>query len=297
MTLGAIQKQPSGGLAQAVEPAAVETPSGKGAGDENFPVGSFLIARRLRPHVARYYAFARAADDIADNAALPAAEKIRRLDAFEAALSDGSLETPARLAESLSATGVDVSCASDLLIAFRRDATKLRYQTWEELLDYCRYSANPVGRFLLQVHGEDAAALPYSDALCTALQILNHMQDMGDDRRDFDRIYMPRAILAAHGEEVEAIDRPALSPGLRRALDDVLDRTEVLIEKARSLPVALKSRRLAAESAVIVRLAARLLALLRAGDPLARRVALRKTDFAAAFLLAGLPRLLGGARA
>ncbi|MEO1000364.1 MAG: squalene/phytoene synthase family protein, partial [Pseudomonadota bacterium] len=152
---------------------AVETPSGKGAGDENFPVGSRLISRALRPHVMAYYDFARAADDIGDNPDLAPEEKIARLDAFAAALDDRSLPTPARLAETFAATGVSVETATDLCAAFRQDAVKLRYADWDELMGYCRLSANPVGRFLLELHGEDREALPRSDALCSALQVLN----------------------------------------------------------------------------------------------------------------------------
>lgn len=257
---------------------------GKTASGENFPVGSFLIAPRLRPHVARYYAFARQADDIADHPDLTAGEKIARLDAFERALDDGSLPAPAQLAESLAATGVSDDCARDLLIAFRQDAVKARYETWEDLLGYCRNSANPVGRFLLRLHGEDNSALPASDALCTALQILNHLQDCGDDRAGLDRVYIPQQMLADAGESIGALDRPAASAGLRRVIDRMLDGVEGQIAAAAALPPALRSRRLAAESAVIVRLAQRLLLRLRHGDPLASRVSLSKLDF----VLAGL---------
>lgn len=272
---------------------SVEAPSGKGAADENFPVGSFLIAPRLRPHVARYYAFARAADDIADDPELSATDKIRRLDAFERALDDGSLAKPAALAESLAETGVPDDCARDLLAAFRMDAVKTRYADWDALIGYCRLSANPVGRFLLRLHGEGDAALPRSDALCTALQVLNHLQDCGDDRRALDRVYLPSDWLAAAGESVAALDQPALSPGLRRVIDQALDHTDALVATAETLAPALRSRRLAAESAAIARLARRLSARLRAGDPLATRVSLSKRDFAGALLYGVWTALLG----
>jgi phytoene/squalene synthetase len=138
-------------------PTAVETPSGKGRGDENFPVGSFLIRRDLRVHVHAFYRFARNADDIADNPDLSADDKIRRLDRMAAVLDGAAGEdSPAAVAmrRSLAATGVTAQHCHDVLRAFRLDATKLRYRDWDDLMEYCRYSASPVGRQLLDLHGE-----------------------------------------------------------------------------------------------------------------------------------------------
>lgn len=266
--------------------APVETPSGKGAGDENFPVGSFLLPKRLRPHVAKFYAFARAIDDIADNGALSADDKIARLTGFDAALkgerSGAGYEKAEALRASLIETGVPTKHGSDLVAAFVQDAVKLRYQTWDELLGYCELSANPVGRYLLDLHGEDRSGYRYSDALCTVLQVVNHLQDCGDDRKALDRVYIIGGWLAEEGGSIEDVDRPALTPALRRVIDRMLDCCEALMPDARRLPAALKSKHLAMESAVIVNLAARLIQLLRKGDPLATRVALSKLDFARA---------------
>lgn len=264
-----------------------ETPSGKGAADENFPVGSFLLPKRLRPHVAKFYAFARAIDDIADNGALSADEKIARLKAFDAALKGepgyGAEYAKAHaLRESMNATGVPTQHGSDLIAAFVQDAVKLRYATWEELLGYCALSANPVGRYLLDLHGEDRSGYLYSDALCTVLQIVNHLQDCGDDRKSLDRVYIIGGWLAEEGGAIEDLDKPAASPAMRNVMDRMLDGCDALMVEARNLPAALTSKSLAMESAVIVNLAARLIALLRKGDPLAARVALSKLDFAAA---------------
>lgn len=266
---------------------AAETPSGKGAADENFPVGSFLLPKRLRPHVATYYAFARAIDDIADNGALTPDDRIARLRAFDAALKGEPGYGPEydkahRLRESLLETGVTTARGSDLVAAFVQDAVKLRYATWDELLGYCALSANPVGRYLLDLHGESPSAYGYSDALCTVLQIVNHLQDCGDDRRQLDRVYIIGDWLAEEGGTIEDLDLPATTPALRRTMDRMLDGCEALMRDARKLPAALKSKSLAMESAVIVNLAARLIRLLRDGDPLARRVKLSKLDFAAA---------------
>lgn len=263
----------------------VETPSGKGAGDENFPVGSRLISRRLRPHVARFYAFARAADDIADNPDLAPEDKVRRLDLFEEGL-DGKPGVPAATAlrESLAETAVPDRHARDLLAAFRQDATKRRYADWDDLLGYCELSANPVGRYLMDLHGEDRAMWAPSDALCTALQILNHLQDCQADYRRLDRVYIPLDWLSGEGLDVTALDRPAAVPGLRTVLDRCLDGCDALITTARKRPVRPRNRRLHAETFVITRLAARLSRRLRRQDPLAGRVALSKADFARAAL-------------
>jgi squalene synthase HpnC len=269
----------------------VEAPSGKGRGDENFPVGSWLIRRDLRAHVHAFYRFARNADDIADSPALSADEKIRRLDRMGAIL-DGDpggapgTDSPAASAmrASLAATGVTAQHCHDILHAFRQDAVKLRYRDWDDLMEYCRYSASPVGRQLLDLHGEGRHTWPASDALCSALQVLNHLQDCADDYRDLDRVYVPLGDLAAEGCTVEDLAAPALSPALRRVLDRLLDNTEALIATARRLPSGVAARGLRWESAIIVTLAGRLARRLRRGDPLAGRVALSKNDFAASFL-------------
>lgn len=276
-------------------PDAAETPSGKGAGDENFPVGSFLLPKALRPHVATFYAFARAIDDIADNPELSAEEKIKRLRAFDAALNgepgySDEYEKAHRLRESLTETGVTTKHGSDLVAAFVLDAEKNRYADWDELLGYCELSANPVGRYLLDLHGEDKEGYRYSDALCTVLQIVNHLQDCGDDRRELDRVYIIGDWMAEEGAVIEDLDRDAMTPALRRVADRMLYGCDTLMVEARKLPAALKSKHLAMESAVIVKLAERLIALLKKGDPLADRVSLSKVDFATA----GLTGMISG---
>ncbi|MFQ5774438.1 MAG: squalene synthase HpnC [Kiloniellaceae bacterium] len=263
---------------------AVETPSGKGAGDENFPVGSWLLPARLRPHVAIFYRFARAIDDIADNPALAPEDKVARLSRFEAAVTgretgDPALATAHGMRRSLAETAVSARHCVDLVAAFKQDAVKLRYRDWADLLGYCELSANPVGRYLLDLHGEAVAGYPYSDALCSALQVLNHLQDCRDDYRDLDRVYLPLEWMRAQGIDVGALEAPRSGPELRRVLDACLDGVDGLLASARELPGRLRSARLAMESAVIVRLAERLSARLRAGDPLAGRVALSRLDF------------------
>ncbi|WP_395074444.1 squalene synthase HpnC [Hyphococcus sp.] len=280
---------------QPVAPASAETPSGKGAKDENFPVGSFLLPKYLRPHVATFYAFARAIDDVADNPDLPGEEKIRRLQAFDAALRGepgygAEYQKAHALRASMIETGVTTQHGSDLVAAFVQDAQKNRYAKWSELLGYCELSANPVGRYLLDLHGEEKSGYRYSDALCTVLQIVNHLQDCADDKRELDRVYVLSDWLAEENGEIDDIDKPALSEGLRAVINRMLDGCDALMEDARQLPSALKSKHLAMESAIIVRLADRLIKRLRNGDPLTSRVALSKMDFA----LAGLRGAVAG---
>ena len=265
---------------------AVETPSGKGAGDENFPVGSWLLSARLRPHVAAYYRFARAIDDIADNPELAPDDKIARLTRFEDAVlgretHDPALATAQRMRASLAETGVSARHCVDLVTAFKQDAVKPRYDDWADLMGYCENSANPVGRYLLDLHGERVSGYAFSDALCSALQVLNHLQDCQDDYRALDRVYLPLDWMGAQGIEMSALEEARSGPGLRRVLDRCLDGVAELMRAARELPAKLRSPRLAMESAIIVRLAERLTVLLRRGDPLAGRVALSRVDFLA----------------
>ena len=263
-------------------PAAIETPSGKVKEDENFPVGSFLIARKLRPHVHAYYDFARAADDIGDNPALPAAEKIERLSLMAAVLqgdTSAGAPTAEKLRASLRQTGVTPQHALDLLIAFKQDAVKSRYQSWDELYEYCRFSAMPVGRYVLDLHSESRATWDSSDALCASLQVLNHLQDCGKDLAEMDRCYLPEDILARHGATVLDAKRPALRPGLRATLDELLVEVTRLNRIAAELPRRTVDKRLKVETGSIVSLANRLTHLLQQGDPLAARVKLQKSDF------------------
>ena len=262
--------------------APLETPSGKERGDENFPVGSFLIRRDLRPHVHAFYAFARNADDIADNPDLAPQVKLDRLNRMAAILGgadDAGAPTATRLRASLAETGVTSQHALDLLRAFKQDAVKQRYETWDELYDYCRYSAMPVGRHVLDLHRERKSTYEPSDALCASLQILNHLQDGAKDLRSMDRCYLPEADLARNRTEVADLKQFMLTPGLRRTLDEILDKVDRLNRIGTGLPHVCEDKRLKAETAMIVSLAKRLSKRLRRDDPLAIRVKLSKSDF------------------
>lgn len=268
---------------------SVETWSGKDRQDENFPVGSWLIHRALRPHVHAFYAFARNADDIADSATLTPEDKIARLDVMEQVLlgqNDSGSPSALRLRASLRETGVAARHATELLIAFRRDATKRRYATLDELHDYCRYSAAPVGRHVLDLHGESHDTYAPSDALCATLQVLNHLQDCARDLQALDRCYLPEALLAENAATIEDLRRPAETPGLRRVFAALLRDVDAMTHAAIDLPRRTKDRRLRLETAVILGLAERLADRLRHADPLATRVKLTKSDAAGSILAA-----------
>ena len=256
------------------------TTSKKGAGDENFPVGSILIPKSLRPHVMCYYNFAREIDDIADNPALTAKEKLGRLAKFKEALSHGSddpnLNSAEKLHRALSEKNISFERGLDLISAFEQDAVQSRYEDWAALIDYCQRSAAPVGRFLLDLHGEDPALYPASDALCHALQIINHLQDVLADKQDMDRVYIPQDWLNQEGLDVDVIKAPAASPALRRVFNKMLDGTSVLLDRSRSLAPAMKNRHLSAETRVIQALAEALTKRLYKQDPIAVRVELSK---------------------
>ena len=270
------------------EVASVETPSGKSAPDENFPVGSRLLPARLRPHVAAFYAYARAIDDIADNPDLAPADKVERLDGFARAVSgaestDAGYRTAHDIRRSLAETGVTHRHCVDLTRAFKQDATKLRYDDWDDLIGYCNFSAAPVGRYLVDLHGESREAYPASDALCNALQVLNHLQDCGDDYRALNRVYLPQDWMAEAGVGVEVLGGKRSPAALRRVLDRCLNASDGLLVSAERLPAELRDTRFAMEAATIVAIARKLSRELRRRDPLAERVVLTKAQFAACF--------------
>jgi squalene synthase HpnC len=261
-----------------------ELRSGKGSHDENFPVASRLIKRQHRPAILAFYEFVRVADDIADHSELTSAEKIARLDHLESSLlgSGGNEPEGVRLRTILNDRGLSTRHAQDLLSAFRQDATKHRYANWEELIDYCSRSAMPVGRFVLDVHGETRDTWPASDALCAALQIINHLQDCAKDYQALDRVYIPLDAMSASGGNVEMLKENRASPALRDCLRGLVARTSVLLGESRGLEAKVVDTRLALEISVIQALASQLLAILMVRDPLVDRVHLNKAEALAA---------------
>jgi len=262
--------------------AAGELRSGKGHRDENFPVASWLIDARHRGIILAFYEFVRVADDIADHASLSESEKLAQLDRLEADLlgrGDNNREAM-RLREALAERGLPPRHAQDLLTAFRLDVTKLRYKDWDDLISYCAYSAMPVGRFVLDVHGERRSTWAANDALCAALQINNHLQDCGKDFRDLNRVYIPLDAFAAAGAAPEQLGAGRASPELLRCIRDLAARNETLLRESDGFSGLIENRRLALEVSVIHTYARHIVALLQARDPLRERVHLSKAQFA-----------------
>jgi squalene synthase HpnC len=256
-------------------PAALR--SGKSHRDENFPVASHLIHPRHRGAILAFYEFVRTADDIADHATLSESEKLQHLDELEAGLLGKHDQVPeaVKLRTAVRERNLSTRHAQDLLTAFRMDVTKLRYRDWDDLMNYCSYSAMPVGRFVCDVHGEDRSVWPANDALCAALQIINHLQDCGADYRNLNRVYVPLDALAAASAEVEDLGAPSASPALRDCLRQLAARTGALLDESASFSPRIADFRLAMEVAVIQALARRLTGILRTRDPLSESVHLK----------------------
>ena len=268
---------------------ASELRSGKGHRDENFPVASWIIHPRHRALILAFYNFVRTADDIADHATLAASDKLAYLDLLEAELlgnGDSQIEA-VNLRRALAQRSMPPRHALDVLIAFRMDVSKLRYENWDEVIHYCRYSAMPVGRFMLDVHGESTSTWAASDALCAGLQINNHLQDCGKDFRDLNRVYLPRDALEASGASVDALGLPKAPASLLQCLHSLAVRTQSLLDQSKSLSAEVKDVRLGVEISVIQAFADRIVRLLKVRDPLSERVHLNPVELLA-FSLGGV---------
>jgi len=266
--------------------SVAELQSGKGHSDENFPVASFLIAPKNRAPVLAFYKFVRAADDVSDHATAAPEEKLALLEQMRQSLVGESDAVPEGVAlrTVLAERNLSPAHALDLLEAFRRDCTKLRYQGWDDLIDYCRYSAMPVGRFVLDVHGESRALWPANDALCAALQVINHLQDCAKDYRDLNRVYIPEPMLAAAGIGVEALGEDKANPALAGVVAALARKNAQLLETSRPFARGIRDGRLALEVDLIQTLADDLNTMLMNRDPLSQPVHHSKTDVLALFL-------------
>jgi hydroxysqualene synthase len=262
---------------------ASELRSGKTHRDENFPVASWIIHRRHRALILAFYNFVRTADDIADHATLGERDKLAYLDLLEAELlGKGDTQPEAvNLRNALAQRSMPPRHALDVLVAFRMDVTKLRYENWDEVIHYCRYSAMPVGRFMLDVHGESISTWAASDALCAGLQINNHLQDCGKDFRDLNRVYLPRDALAAAGASVEQLGQARAPAPLLQCLHSLAARTEGLLNDSKSLGGEVRDFRLGLEISVIQSFADRIVRMLKVRDPLSERVHLGPTELLA----------------
>ena len=263
--------------------SASELRSGKTHRDENFPVASWIIHPRHRAVILAFYNFVRTADDIADHATLDAKAKLAHLDLLEAELLGKGDSQPeaVNLRRALVERSMPPRHALDLLTAFRMDVSKLRYANWDELIHYCRYSAMPVGRFMLDVHGESTSTWAASDALCAALQINNHLQDCGKDYKNLNRVYLPLDALQAAGASVEALALDKAPASLLQCLHALAARTEALLGEGKSLSAEVRDFRLGLEISVIQAFAERIVRLLKVRDPLSEPVHLSPLELLA----------------
>jgi phytoene synthase len=223
---------------------------------ENFPVASRLLPAAMRPHVAAVYAFARAADDIADEGTAPAAVRLTQLDTWRSRLHEAVARPGApshgertqdddialALAHTIRSFGLPIALFDDLLSAFGQDTMTTRYASWPDVLDYCRRSANPVGRLVLRIAGYTSDALDRSsDALCTALQLTNFWQDFGRDYRA-GRIYVPGEVQAASGAIEADLARDLITPEWTRAIAVCVRRTDSLFAEGRAVCDGVRGR-------------------------------------------------------
>lgn len=227
---------------------------------ENFPVASWLLPRVMRPHIAAVYAFARIADDIADEGEAPAAERAAQLRAWQDRLHAAVASTTGAgraaftddtdhrglmlvaLAHSIRTLDLPISLFDDLVSAFAQDTTTSRYDSWEEVFDYCRRSANPVGRLVLRIAGyHDETLARSSDALCTALQLTNFWQDFGRDWR-VGRLYVPRdVVVSVRAREME-LSGPCLPDSWMGVLSQCLDVTRQQFAAGRAVCDGVRGR-------------------------------------------------------
>tara|TARA_B100000686_G_scaffold341740_1_gene419604 strand:- start:4902 stop:5717 length:816 start_codon:yes stop_codon:yes gene_type:complete len=263
----------------------IETTLTKNHKQENFPVGSWLLSKEIRPQILVFYKFARAADDIADSPKLNPKEKIRRLNLFKEAIKGNKAKVSKvfKLKKVCKENKINLNYALNLLKAFKQDAVKKRYKNWSELINYCKHSAVPVGRFVIDLHKEQSITYKYSDPLCIALQILNHIQDCKDDYKNIDRVYLPSTFLKKHNVKLDQLNKGYTEKNLRFAINDILIHTEKLIKQAEKNKKLMKNKKLLNETSFILEIAKSLIELLKKKDPLKNKVVLNKFDYMKCF--------------
>ena len=262
----------------------------KTARDENFPVGR-LVSPKLRPVVQAYYAAARKADDIADAPNLSDAQKLLLLNEEEKNFFAVNDTVAGDLGRIFVGENLDCHLYTDLLEAFRRDAKNTPIEIWEQLLDYCKYSAAPVGRFMLAIHDESAAAYLPAETLCAVLQITNHLQDMKTDACTLRRCYLPTQMMNKYGVEFTDICLSKATPALQALIKDITIRLKAMLKDAKILFSLVQSRRLKAELGVIFSLTNSMLKKIEKGDVLASEIKLSRWDWLKALVTGTLKGL------
>ena len=258
--------------------------SGKSYSDENFPVASFLMTKKIRKIVRIFYFFARMADDVADHQTLPKHHKIKILKSFDNTLSKNK-KTHNKILNDIVLEFKDLPSGKkysrNLLKAFLMDASNKKYLEWSDLLYYCKYSANPVGRFVIDAVKERRnieKIYEASDSLCTALQIINHMQDCQKDFEELNRVYIPESFFKKYSLDKSVLKKSESVENFEKLKVEIIEKVLISLEKTRSGLSCIRSWRLRKETLIILNIAKRLCNLLKKRDPLKEKVKLSRIE-------------------
>ena len=250
--------------------------------DESFPVGK-LVKKSLRPLVLAYYNAARSADDIADAQNLTRKEKLAQLAetarAFHNKEAEGQFRAAADLGKLFGMENLANTLFLDLLTAFERDAENRQPEIWEQLIDYCKYSAAPVGRFMLAIHDENPSTYLPAETLCAALQIVNHLQDIKYDCLKLGRVYLPADLMAEYGVSRADLIAGQTCPPLRKLIAHLSELVRGQLKEGAVLPGLIRSRRLRYQVCIILSLTNIMLKKINKGDVLRREIRLGRWDW------------------
>ena len=259
--------------------------SGKSHSDENFPVASFLMTKKIRSIVRVFYFFARMADDIADHQKLSSNQKKNILLFFDNAISK-SKKTNNKVLDKMIARFKELPSGKkysrNLLKAFMMDASNKKYKNWNDLLYYCKFSANPVGRFVIDAVNERKnieKIYEASDSLCTALQIINHIQDCKKDFRQLNRVYIPDSFFKKYSLDKKILRKSKSEENFERLKIEIIDNVLTSLRKTKLGLREIQSWRLRKETLIILNIAKRLCNLLKINDPLEKQIKLSRIDF------------------
>ena len=252
---------------------------------ENFPVGMMLFGKGKRQIVSDYYRFARYADDIADNPHLQPQSKVNKLHELEEIFTGQKnyqgqkLKFVKQLKTEFERMEIPTTLATDLLIAFRQDSIGFYYQTWGQLIEYCKYSAAPVGKFMLTIHHEHPSTYLPAVSLCVALQIVNHIQDIKYDMKLLKRLYIPEEIMKKYHLHPEDLIQNKSSIGLQKAISHLMKKTQGLVKEGSLLPQLIRNTGLRIEVCIILSLTNIMIKKILKGDVLAKEIKLSPKDW------------------
>jgi len=259
--------------------------SGKSHSDENFPVASFLMTKKIRSIVRVFYFFARMADDIADHQKLSSNQKKKILLFFDNAISK-SKKTNNKVLDKMIARFKELPSGKkysrNLLKAFMMDASNKKYKNWNDLLYYCKFSANPVGRFVIDAVNERKnieKIYEASDNLCTALQIINHIQDCKKDFKELNRVYIPESFFKKYSLDKKILRKSKSEENFEKLKIEIIDNVLTSLRKTKLGLREIQSWRLRKETLIILNIAKRLCNLLKINDPLEKQIKLSRIDF------------------